>query len=168
MHEKEEREGKYYFKVVVLVVVGLGQALLSNHDNVMVYTFIDLFSIYIFRVSNMNRIMKDPIMKLIPFTWPVLKNHHRSSWSIPMSNKRMWLGGMVDLHSRMIGSGINTNSRKSTLGLRVSFGSRIKSLRIQFHIIFSLMKCNYPKEVVQFQNYGNRNQCWLGNWVQLW
>ena len=30
--------------------------------------FIDLFSIYIFRVSNMNRIMKDPIMKLISFT----------------------------------------------------------------------------------------------------
>jgi len=24
----------------------------------------------------MNKIMKDPIMKIIPFAWPVLKNHH--------------------------------------------------------------------------------------------
>jgi len=32
-------------------------------------TFIDLFSIYIFTVPNMNRIMKDPIVKLTPFTW---------------------------------------------------------------------------------------------------
>ena len=37
MHEKEEREGKYYLKVVVPVVVGLGQALLPNQDNVVVH-----------------------------------------------------------------------------------------------------------------------------------
>ena len=35
-----------------------------------------------------------------------------------MSNKRIWLGGIVDLGSRMIGSGINTNSKKSTLDSR--------------------------------------------------
>ena len=39
----------------------------------------------------------------------------------------MWLGGMVDLDSRMTGSGTNTNSRKSTLGSRVSFSSRVES-----------------------------------------
>jgi len=37
MHEKEEREEKYYLKVVVPVVVGLGQALLPNQENVMVH-----------------------------------------------------------------------------------------------------------------------------------
>ena len=31
-------------------------------------TCIDLFSIYIFTIPNMNRIMQDPIMKIIPFT----------------------------------------------------------------------------------------------------
>jgi len=37
MHKKEEREGKYYLKVVVPVVVGLGQELLPNQDNMVVY-----------------------------------------------------------------------------------------------------------------------------------
>ena len=75
MHEKEERERKYLM-VVIPVVVWLGQALLPNQDNV-VPTFIDLFSIYIFIVPNMNMIMKDSIVKLTAFTWQVLKNHHR-------------------------------------------------------------------------------------------
>ena len=39
-------------------------------------TFIDFFSMYISTIPNMNRIMKDPIMKLIFFAWSVLKNHH--------------------------------------------------------------------------------------------
>ena len=70
MYEKEEREGKYYLMVVVLVVVELRQALLPNQDNVVFteLTFIDLFSIYIFIVPTMNRIMKNPIVKLTPFT----------------------------------------------------------------------------------------------------
>ena len=34
---------------------------------------------------------------------------------------------MVDVGSRMIGSGTITNSRKLTLGSRVSFGSRVES-----------------------------------------
>ena len=68
--KKEENEGKYYLKVVIPVVIGLGQALLPNQDNMVVHrtTFIALFSIYIFTVPNMKKIMKDPIMKLIPFT----------------------------------------------------------------------------------------------------
>ena len=37
MYEKEESEGKYYLKVVVPVVVGLGQVLLLNQDNVVVH-----------------------------------------------------------------------------------------------------------------------------------
>ena len=36
VHEKEEREEKYYLKVVIPVVIGLDQALLSNQDNVVV------------------------------------------------------------------------------------------------------------------------------------
>ena len=44
---------------------------------------------------------------------------------------------MVDLGSRMIGSRINTNSKKSTLGSTVSFGSRVESNpRIEIHILF--------------------------------
>ena len=37
MHEKEEREGKYYLMVVVPVVGWLGQALLPNQDNMVVH-----------------------------------------------------------------------------------------------------------------------------------
>jgi len=43
-----------------------------------------------------------------------------------MSNKRMLLGGIIDLDSKVIGSGTITNSGKSTLGLRVGFGSRVE------------------------------------------
>jgi len=39
----------------------------------------------------------------------------------------MWLSGIVDIDSRMIGSGTNTDSRKCILGSRVSFGSRVES-----------------------------------------
>jgi len=64
--------------VVIPVVVWLGQALLSNQDNVVVHGthIFDLFSIYIFIISNMNRIMQNLIMKIIPFTWPILEDHH--------------------------------------------------------------------------------------------
>ena len=70
MHEKEEGEEKYYLKAVVPVVV----------DWVKYYypikimwwfmepTFIDFFSMYILTVPNMNRIMKNPIVKLALFT----------------------------------------------------------------------------------------------------
>ena len=70
MHEKEEREENCYLKVVVPVVVGLGQALVLNQDNVVVQgpTFIDLFFIYIITIPSMNRIMQDPIIKFILFT----------------------------------------------------------------------------------------------------
>ena len=44
-----------------------------------------------------------------------------------MSNKRMWLGGMIDLGSGVIGSRINTNSEKLTSGSRVGIGSKIVS-----------------------------------------
>ena len=80
---KKEMEWKCYYKVVVPVVVGLGQALLPNQDNVVVHgtpLYWPLFYLHIYN-PNMNRIMHDPIMKFIPFTWPVLKNHHYSSQS---------------------------------------------------------------------------------------
>jgi len=69
MHEKEEMGGKYYLKAIVSVVVGLGQALLPNQDNVVVHGthLFDLFSIYIFTVPKINRIIQDPIIKIIPF-----------------------------------------------------------------------------------------------------
>jgi len=44
-----------------------------------------------------------------------------------MSNKRMWLDGMVDLGSKVIGPESNTNSEKSTFGSKVGFGSRVES-----------------------------------------
>ena len=59
-------------------------------------TFIDLFSIYIFTVSNMNRIMKDPIMKIIPFTWPVLENHHGVIMVYTYVQQKNVTSGMVD------------------------------------------------------------------------
>ena len=70
MHEKEERKGKYYLKVMVPMGVRLGQSLLPNQEMRWFTepTFIDLFSIYIFTVPNMNGIMQDPIMKIILFT----------------------------------------------------------------------------------------------------
>ena len=38
-------------------------------------TFYDLFSIYIFTMLNMNRIMQDPNIKFILVIWPILKYH---------------------------------------------------------------------------------------------
>jgi len=35
----------------------------------------DLFSIYIFIIPNMNKIMQNPNMKIIPIEWPILVNH---------------------------------------------------------------------------------------------
>jgi len=51
MDEKEKKEAKCYFKVVVPVEVGLGQALLPNLNLVDIKepTFDDLFLIYIFK-----------------------------------------------------------------------------------------------------------------------
>ena len=43
------------------------------------------------------------------------------------SNNRMWFCGMDDLDFEMKSLGVNTNSRKSTLGSRVGLGSRIES-----------------------------------------
>jgi len=56
---------------------------------------------------------------------------------------------MVDLGSRMIGSGTITNSKKSILSSRVGFGSRVesKSKNLISHF-FPSMKYDYPKEVV--------------------
>ena len=43
---------------------------------------------------------------------------------------------MVDLGSKMIGSGTNTNSGKSTLGSKFSFGARVSpNPRIKIHIL---------------------------------
>ena len=114
MHEKEEREGKCYLEMVVPLVVGLGQALLPI--KIMWWftepTFINLFSIYIFTLPNRNRIMKDPIMNLFSLHDQSWKTITESSWSIPISNKRMWLGGMIDNMTQ--GSCIPIDSVKSS------------------------------------------------------
>ena len=75
---------------------------------------------------------------------------------------------MVDLGSRMIGLGTNTNLGKSTLGSRVSFGSRVKSNpRIEIHIPFPSMECDYPKLVIQFLDLWYGNKYWLEKLVQI-
>ena len=90
-------------------------------------TFIDLFSIYIFTVPNMNRIMKDPIMKLIPFTWPDLENHHGVIMvhTYVQQKNVTWWNGWLGLKNDKFRN--NTSSGKSTLGSTVSFGSRVES-----------------------------------------
>ena len=72
---------------------------------------------------------------------------------MPWSNNRMWFCGMDDLGFEMKSSGTNTNSKKSTLDLRVGLDSRVgsKSKNLISHF-FPSTKCDYPKEVVQFQN----------------
>ena len=75
-------------------------------------TFVDLFPIYIMTTPIWIGLWKIRSWNLFPLhdqSWKIITE---SSWSTPMFNKRMWLGGMVDLGSRMIGSGINTNSKK--------------------------------------------------------
>ena len=78
MHEKEEREEKCYLKVVVLVVVWA-----KHCYQILIlwiikkFTLDDLFPIYIFIIPNMNRIMHDPIMKIISFIWPILEYYLR-------------------------------------------------------------------------------------------
>ena len=65
---------------------------------------------------------------------------------------------MVDLGSRMIDAGTNTNSGKSILASRVSFGSIVESkskveIHIrEIHILFPSMECDNPKLVIQFLN----------------
>ena len=60
---------------------------------------------------------------------------------------------MVDLGSRVIGLKTITNSGKSTLGSRVNFGSRANSKSNNLiSYFFPSMKCDYLKEVIQFQN----------------
>ena len=67
------------------------------------------------------------------------------------SNKRMWLCGIVDLDSRVIGSGTITNSKKSSKGSRVDIGSMLgPNQRNEIHILFSSMECDYPKMMIQF------------------
>ena len=58
---------------------------------------------------------------------------------------------MVDLGSRVIGSGTITNSEKSSVGLRVDIGSIVgPNQRNEIHILFPSMECDYPKLVNQF------------------
>ena len=65
MHKKEEREEKCYLKMMVPRVVGLNQVLLHNL-NIVDYTFDDLFLIYRVTTPQVNRIMQDPNIKIIP------------------------------------------------------------------------------------------------------
>ena len=89
-------------------------------------TFIDLF-LFTYLQSLMNRIMQNLIMKIILFTWPILKNHHWVIMANTYVQQKMWLGEMINLASRVISSGTITNSKNSTLGSRVGFGLRVES-----------------------------------------
>ena len=112
-------------------------------------TFIDLFSIYIFTVPNMNRIILSwNLFLLHDKSWKIITE---SSWSIPVSNKRMWLGGMVDLCSRVRCFVTNTNSEKITLGSRVSFDSRVESKSNHWNShSFFINGMFYTKLVIQY------------------
>ena len=78
-------------------------------------------------LKNGSNLGKDTwlVVKSAFLSWPILEYHH---WVIMvLSNSRIWFIKMVDLGSRIKGSGTNTNSGKSSLGLRVSFDSRVVS-----------------------------------------
>ena len=107
--------------------------------------FIDLFFIYIITNPNKNRIMQDPIMKIILFTWPVLKNHRGVIMVYTISNKRMWLGGMIDLGLRLIGSWTITNSKNQPWVRESVLVQELRpNQKIEIDILFLLMECDYP------------------------
>ena len=88
-------------------------------------------------------------MIFFPVIWPILEYHHGSYWSKSWSNSGMWFCGMDDLGSTMNGIGTDTDSGiklKSSLGSRVGvvhgFGL---NHRIQVHIHFLTMECDYQK-----------------------
>ena len=131
-------------------------------------TFIDLFSIYIFTVLNMNRIMKDPIVKLTPFTWPVLKNHHGviMVYTYVQQKNVTWWNDWFKLKSDRFGN----QSGKSTLRSRVGFGSRVesksKNLISHFFSInemwLSKRGCSILKSMDTWINVGLENESNLG------
>ena len=131
-------------------------------------TFIDLFFIYIFTVPNMNRIMKDSIVKLTPFTWPVLKNHHGviMVYTYVQQKNVTWWNDWLGLKN--VGSGTNTNSEKSTLGSRVSFGSRVesKSKNLYSHS-FSINGMWLSKIADSISRSWVWDKCWLRKLVQI-
>ena len=70
-----------------------------------------------------------------------------------MYNREMGYDELDDLGLRVIGSEIITNSGKSSVGSRVGIGSIVESKsKIEIHILFPLMECDFPKLMVQFQN----------------
>ena len=90
----------------------------------------NLFSIYIVTITNLIRIMQDPSMKIILVIWLILEYHLGvilfntliQQWNV---NQRM-----ADLGSGMKDMWTNINLGiwlKSSLGSRVSFGSRVGS-----------------------------------------
>ena len=87
-----------------------------------------------------------------------------------MSNKRMWLGGIIDLDLRILGSGTITNSGKLTLGSRVGFGSRVDSKSKNWNSHSSLIngmwlsKCcdSISKSMGTGINVGSKNWSKLG------
>ena len=78
---------------------------------------------------------------------------------------------MVDLGSTMKGIGTDTDSRiklKSSLGSRVGVGSWVGPNHIiQVHIHFPTIDMTIQYSWFMFKLYGDRNQCWLLNWVQI-
>jgi len=156
---------------MVLMVVGLRQAFYPIKIIwwFMEPTFIDHFSIYIFTILNMNRIMKDPILKINSLTWSALENHQGVIMAIHMSNKRMWFGEMIGLGSRVIGLRTNTNSEKINFGFesRFWFKSWVQIKKFNFTFFSHQWNVTIQKRWSNFKIYRHRNQCWLGIWVQL-
>ena len=124
MHKKEEKEGKYYLKVVVPVVVYWVKRCYPikimwwSRNPPLLTSFLFTYLQSPIWIGSWKILLWN-LFPLHDHSWKIITE---SLWLIPMSNKRMWLGGMVDLDSRVIGSETSTNSEK-----RVSFGSRVES-----------------------------------------
>ena len=75
-----------------------------------------------------------------------LEKSSRSHHGLYLYPIKEWLSEMVDLGSRVIGSGTITNSEKSTMSLTIGFSSRVKSkLKNLILHFFLLIKCEFKR-----------------------
>ena len=131
------------------------------------HTFDDLFPIDIVIIPNLNRIMQNPIMILIPVIWPILKNHlgvilfdtlvqqwNETRWNgwFGLKNGRYvnqhWLGNMAQIKFRF----------ESQFG----FKSWVQIKELEFTFIFQQWNVIIQNRWFSFKIYGYMNQCCSG------
>ena len=95
------------------------------------------------------KILTEKSSCLYNHSWKIISE---SFCSKHRSNNGMWLSRVVNLGSGMKSTWTNTNSRiwlKSSLGSRVNFDQElVPNQRIEVHILFQLMECDFSKLVV--------------------